>query len=68
MDSDKIYSALNFLIGLSAVTLISVVTFGWKIIRFINRIEFKVDLMWQDYEYRMRLYQVAKQESTEILR
>lgn len=66
MDSDKIYSALNFLIGLSAVTLIAIVSFSYKVVRFINRTEMKIDLMWQDYEYRMRLYQIAKQHNSEI--
>lgn len=62
MDPEKLYSAINFLIGISAVTLISVITFGWKVIRFINRTEFKLDVLWEDYEYRLRLYRASKNE------
>lgn len=55
MDPEKIYSAINFLIGLGAITLLTVITFGWKVIRFINRTEMKIDLMWMDYQRRKGL-------------
>lgn len=42
-------------------TLIVIVSFGAKILRFVNRIEFKVDLMWEDYEARMAQYRQWKQ-------
>lgn len=58
MDPEKVYSAINFLIGLGAVTLITCLTFGWKVIRFINRAEMKIDLMWKDYEQRKGISQI----------
>jgi hypothetical protein len=43
---------VSLLILINAGTLISIITFGWKIIKFINTIEFKTNLMWDDYESR----------------
>ena len=41
------------LLIVNAGTFIAVLSFGYKIVRFINRIEFKTDLLWSDYERRM---------------
>jgi len=46
--------SLNFLVLINTGTLISIVLFGYRIIRFINRIEFKTDILWSDYEYRVK--------------
>jgi hypothetical protein len=47
------FSSMQVLIGINAATFITILTFGYKIVRFINRIEFRTDLMWQDYKRRM---------------
>lgn len=44
---------LNLLITINAATLITLVICGYKIITFINNIEFKTDILWGDYEYRV---------------
>lgn len=44
---------LQLLLGVNIITLLTIITFGYKVIRFFNRIEFRVELMWQDYERRM---------------
>lgn len=54
---------LKWIFTINLATFIALLTFGYKILRFINRMEFKVDLMWQDYEARMRMYQHQKEES-----
>lgn len=43
----------NILIIINASTLGVIIIFGYKILRFINRIEFKTDILWRDYEYRI---------------
>ena len=35
-----------------ATNLIALVTFGFRIMRFVNRIEFRVDLLWRESEQR----------------
>lgn len=40
-------------------TLVSIVSFGWRLMRFVHRIEFKVDLLWQDYESRIERLEAA---------
>lgn len=42
------------LLVVNAGTLVAVLAFGYKIVRFINRIEFKTDILWTDYERRMQ--------------
>lgn len=44
---------LNVLIAVNASTLGAIVVYGTKVVRFFNRIEFKTDLMWADYETRV---------------
>ncbi len=46
--------AFNLLIVINASTLAAIVIFGYKVVRFINRIEFKTEVMWDDYEYRIK--------------
>ncbi len=43
---------INWLITINGATLAAVVTFGVKLIRFINRMEFRVEIMWLDYNAR----------------
>ncbi len=46
----------NLIRGLLAVqtgTLCAIILFGYRVVRFFNRIEFKTDLMWKDYEARL---------------
>lgn len=47
-----------------AATLIVIIGFGAKILKFVNRIEFRVDLLWEDYEARMAQYRQWKQNET----
>lgn len=42
------------LLIVNAGTFLAVMSFGYKIVRFINRIEFKTELLWSDYERRMQ--------------
>jgi hypothetical protein len=44
--------ALQILVYLNAGTLAAIIGFGYKVIRFFNGIEFKTDLMWEDYKTR----------------
>lgn len=44
---------LKWILAINAGSLIAVLSFGFKIVRFFNRIEFKTDLLWRDYERRM---------------
>lgn len=44
---------LKLQVILTGSTLVAIVGFGYKVIRFINRIEFRTDLMWADYQNRM---------------
>jgi hypothetical protein len=38
-------------ISLSGIlTLILILAFGWKIVRHMNIMEFKVDIMWQAFQ------------------
>lgn len=41
------------LVAINGATLVAVVGFGYRIVRFISRIELKTDLMWSDYERRV---------------
>lgn len=43
---------LVLLITINAGTLLAILVYGYKIITFINRIEFKTELMWADYTKR----------------
>lgn len=43
---------INWGLLVNVATLISVIGFGARVMRFINRIEFQVDMMWRDYAAR----------------
>jgi hypothetical protein len=45
---------LKFLVYLNAGILGSIIIIGYRIVRFFNRMEFKMDLLWKDYENRTR--------------
>lgn len=45
---------LQVLITVNAATLGSILFFGYKAVRFFSRIELKTDLMWEDYEFRIK--------------
>jgi len=45
---------LSWLLVINTGALVTIVTLAYRVIRFINTIEFKTDLMWRDYEYRMK--------------
>lgn len=44
---------INLLIAINASTLITIITLGVKFVKFIDRMEFRTDLMWEDYQRRM---------------
>lgn len=44
---------INLLIAINASTLITIITLGVKLVKFIDRMEFRTDLMWEDYQRRM---------------
>jgi hypothetical protein len=44
---------IRVLITLNAGILISILAFGYKVIRFFNRMELKTEIMWKDYESRI---------------
>lgn len=52
---------LQALIVINLSTLVAVATIGVRIIRSFSRIEREHEILWQDYENRMRQYQHAKQ-------
>lgn len=33
--------------------IVAILAVGWRVIRSLNIIEFRVDLMWQDYQGRV---------------
>lgn len=37
------------------INLITIVTVGYKIVRFIARVEFKLDILWSDYVSKKKL-------------
>lgn len=43
---------LNWLITINFSTLCAVILFGARMLRFFNRMEFKVEEMWLDYKSR----------------
>ncbi len=45
------------LILINSGTLIAIVTYGAKLIKFINILEFKMNLLWEDYEERHYRYE-----------
>lgn len=47
---------IKALVIINAGTLAATIIFGYKVIRFINTIEFKTNLMWRDYEFRIRRF------------
>ena len=49
---------IRAIFGIGILTLLSVVGYGYKIVRFINEIEFKVNIMWKDYENRIEQREV----------
>lgn len=44
---------LTWILTVNFAGLIALLGFGYKIIRFFNRMEFKMNLMWGDYEFRV---------------
>lgn len=46
---------LNILITINAATLGAIIVFGIKLVRFISKMEFRVDVMWEDYERRTEI-------------
>lgn len=50
---EQISITVQALVYINAATLTAIIAFGYKIIRFINRMEFKTDLMWEDYRNRI---------------
>ena len=44
---------VNILIAINAGTLVAILIYGYKLVRFINVIEFKTDMMWADFEDRV---------------
>lgn len=43
----------------SIASVAAVLAMGWKILGGIKGLQFKVDLMWDDYGYRKQLYSKA---------
>jgi len=43
---------IKILVVINAATLVAIMFYGYKIIRFFSRIELKTDLMWDDYVAR----------------
>lgn len=43
---------LKIVVAINASTLIAIVTYGYRVVRFFNRIEFKTDIMWDDFQSR----------------
>jgi len=37
------------------LTAFMIIGFGWKIIKHMNRMEFKVDMMWSDFRKRFSI-------------
>lgn len=56
MDSQ---ASLNLIVTVNIATLVAIIVVGYKIVTAFNDITFKTNLMWQDYEYRMKQYQIA---------
>lgn len=50
MDGEALIKAL---VAVNAATLVSIVGFGYRVVKFFNSIEFKTDLMWTDYTARV---------------
>lgn len=46
---------INLLISINIATLVTFLTMAWKVSKFFNRIEFKVDELWGDYKERQSL-------------
>lgn len=55
---------MNLLISINLVTMVAIIGFGYRFLRFVNRMEFKVDLMWEDYEERRG--PVSRKRSVEV--
>lgn len=51
---DPATRVLIAILTVNFASLIAIATTGYKVVRFFNRIEFKTDLMWTDYEYRVK--------------
>lgn len=43
----------SILITINLATLITIIIATIKVMRFIDKISFKVDMMWRDYERKM---------------
>lgn len=57
---------LNILVSINAATLIAIVIFGYKVVKFIDRIEFKTDMMWTDYERRTKISYATVRSTDEL--
>lgn len=60
---DNSYVILQWVFAVNLGTLITIIVISIKALRFVNRMEFKVDLMWDDYEARMKQYRHARQQN-----
>ncbi len=53
MENGSIISGeLQTLVIINGATLLAIVGVGFKVVRFLNTMEFKVDILWKDYESR----------------
>lgn len=57
---------MNWVLTVNIVTLIAILGFGYRIISFINLLEYKVGTLWSDYEYRMNLMRNRQDSTTSI--
>ena len=48
----ELITLIKWAIGVNISLLGVLIFYGHKILRFVNRMEFRVDLMWTDYEYK----------------
>lgn len=53
MEVPTVLQPVHLLIAINASTLVAFLAVSYKVLRFVNRIEFKTDLLWIDYESRM---------------
>jgi hypothetical protein len=44
--------SLNALLTINIATFFAILGISYRVLRFINRMEFKLDVLWDDYEIR----------------
>lgn len=44
---------LKVVIAINASTLLAIISYGYKAVTYLNRIEFRTEVMWKDYNRRM---------------